>query len=180
MTPKRLQTWIYLFTVITVLCIIFTSYFKACFCVAVILGFAIKRDYLINLEKSWPFQELCLKPISLNYQGKHKEDWRIVAAANRHKESGLIVVGARHYDRLMRAQIFAISGTNMADAADWENNKDTVISDKTWLGCDQGFIDNYGDFLTRKEAWYVADNAGQIFNQDKYGREGYLFSENIH
>jgi len=56
---------------------------------------------------------------------------RLVAAANK-LESGLIVVGVRHHDPIMNAQIKA--------------------SGESHIRCEQGFIDNRGNFLTREEA----------------------------
>ena len=117
-------------------------------------------------------------PIALNWEGDIKEDWRVVTAANRHKETGLIIVGTRHFDKLMRAQIFALQGFDATKAAagEWDGMSSSV----DWKDLDQGFVDNYGDFLTREEAWYIADHNGQIINQELYGRVGYLYSENIH
>jgi hypothetical protein len=45
---------------------------------------------------------------------------------------------------------------------------------------DEGFIttDN-GRFVTRQEAWIIADNAGQIINKGE-GIDGVLFSENLY
>ena len=43
----------------------------------------------------------------------------------------------------------------------------------------QGFVDQFGVFMTRKQAWRVAEEAGQI----KYrcgGDDGRLFSENLY
>lgn len=40
----------------------------------------------------------------------------------------------------------------------------------------QGFLDNKGCFLTREEAYKIADEAGQVFNRSKPGT---LFSEDI-
>jgi hypothetical protein len=44
----------------------------------------------------------------------------------------------------------------------------------------EGFITTEnGRFLTRKEAWEIADKAGQIINRDD-GVIGTLFSENLY
>lgn len=43
---------------------------------------------------------------------------------------------------------------------------DTVTRDNVVCG----FIDNWGDFHTREEAWVIADNAGQV----KFGRSATL------
>jgi hypothetical protein len=70
---------------------------------------------------------------------------RVVCAAM--KNDGMIVLGARHYDQLMRNQIrdFNESGGR------WRRNEEV-----------QGFIDQWCNFMTRTEAWLVAEAAGQI------------------
>jgi hypothetical protein len=66
---------------------------------------------------------------------------------------------------------------------------DTSPSGNVW---EMGFIDQEGDFLTRAEAWKVADKAGQIrrpYGFERHyknqrvanvGDEGLLFSENLY
>lgn len=68
----------------------------------------------------------------------------IVCAANRHRESGLIVCGARYFDPIMRAQMKAMQGFPY------------------WNNCEQGFIDQWGKFYTREEAYKLARANGQI------------------
>jgi hypothetical protein len=82
----------------------------------------------------------------------------VVCAANRHKD-GRIVAGARHYDGIMRAQI----------GADYES----------WKGCEQGFIDQFGQFLTREQALVIARANGQIRRRCG-GDEHQLYSENLY
>jgi hypothetical protein len=82
----------------------------------------------------------------------------IVCAANRNKD-GQIVCGARHYDPIMRAQI----GDKIND----------------WLGCEQGFIDQRGNFLTREEAHVIAKANGQIRRRCGGDTET-LYSENLY
>lgn len=122
--------------------------------------------------------ELKASPVGQNYASKPKTDWRVVSAANRHKPSGLIIAGSRHFDKIMRAQIFSLQGFDKENAATgkWEG----MCSSVDWKDLDQGFIDNYGDFLTREEAWYLADFNGQIINKNLYGHEGWLYSENLY
>lgn len=66
----------------------------------------------------------------------------IVCAAVRNRQETIIVCGARHFDGIMRAQIAAMN-----------------TAEKIW---EQGFIDQRGNFLTRGEAWKIANAAGQI------------------
>lgn len=70
---------------------------------------------------------------------------RIVCAANRYKLNGWLVVGPRHFDNVMREQIRRSTNADFYNAA-WE----------------QGFIDQWGNFLTRGEAWRIAVCQNQI------------------
>lgn len=67
----------------------------------------------------------------------------VVCAACKLPDSDLIFCGPRHFDSTMWKQIEA---ANMLDEA----NK-----------MDQGFIDQYGEFMNREEAMIVAKNARQ-------------------
>ena len=82
---------------------------------------------------------------------------RIVCAAIRNS-TGYIICGARHYDTIMRQAI--------------------RTSTQNWSNSEQGFIDDKGNYLTRQEAWVVADKAGQIIR--KVATDGELFSENLY
>lgn len=92
----------------------------------------------------------------------YAENRRIAAAANRY--GGYIVVGARHHDIMMQMQMMAIGYEKLWEFAGGRDNEE------------QGFIDQWGIFLTRKEAWVVAEAAGQIRTYE-FGH-GTLFSEN--
>lgn len=81
---------------------------------------------------------------------------RIVCAAIRHRETGVKICGARHHNCLHSACRFGKQG-------EWE----------------QGFIDQFHQFLTREEAWLVAVRQNQIFRRCG-GDEGKLFSENLY
>lgn len=93
---------------------------------------------------------------------------RVVCAANRYEIDGetFLIIGARHFDSLMIAQI-----------------KRLPIQDKlpTSTEC-QGFIDQRGNFLTRTEAWKIAEQNGQIIR--RVGGDtingGTLYSENLY
>lgn len=93
----------------------------------------------------------------------------IVCAANKYEfpddvfTTPLVICGARHWDRVMHAQISAI------DSAAWSHRISEV----------QGFIDNHGNFLTREEAHIIAKAAGQIKHRCG-GDEKRLFSENLY
>lgn len=48
-----------------------------------------------------------------------------------------------------------------------------------WNDCEQGFIDQYGNFYTREEAYFVAEENGQIIKKCGGDRVS-LFSENLY
>lgn len=99
---------------------------------------------------------------------------RVVCAANRNK-NGDMILGARHWDMLMHSahkvymnQLDFI-GKEVKDITDFK---------------EQGFINTWGEFLTRNQAWKVAEHNNQIINRvggdmsDK--GVGKLFSENLY
>lgn len=87
---------------------------------------------------------------------------RVVAAAIRN-HFGDIIVSARHYDNRMHAQV-------EASTKQWDITKGPVA---------QGFIDQFGMFLTREEAWVIAERNGQIIR--RVGGDGVrLYSENLY
>lgn len=83
---------------------------------------------------------------------------RVVCAAIKNTD-GDIICGPRHFDIIMRLQI--------------------MNSKKDWIIPEQGFVDQFGKFLNRKEAYIVAKSAEQIIRPTG-GDEGKLFSENIY
>lgn len=86
---------------------------------------------------------------------------RVVCAANRDL-CGLVIIGVRHWDVFMHVQ----GGTQPWCPGEHE----------------QGFIDQFGVFMSRTEAWQVAEAAGQIIRRvggdDADG--GTLYSENLY
>lgn len=85
---------------------------------------------------------------------------RVAQAA--YSYNGYIVTGTRHSCPIMQMQIYAI-GVELLDE---------------WCGLDkmvQGFTDQYGNFLTRKEAYVIAKESGQIIREDVC--PGTLYSE---
>lgn len=88
---------------------------------------------------------------------------RIVCAAIRHL-SGNIVCGVRHYDANMRGLLENLPFSGFGAQVQ------------------QGFVDNFGVFHTRYEAWPIAEAAGQIIRRVGGDSEGggKLFSENLY
>jgi len=88
---------------------------------------------------------------------------RVVCAAIKffHNDEEIIVTSARHYDPLMRKTIKLIG-----------------IDAKTCPE-EQGFIDQFGNFLTREEALRIATENNQIFR--RCGSDHIrLYSENLY
>ena len=92
---------------------------------------------------------------------------RVVCAANRHAiYIHCIALGARHFDPLMHAHIDL-----------WVNG---VGHDRAgWRSSIQGFIDQWGTWMDRKEALAVAKAAGQCVRRCG-GDESQLYSEMLY
>lgn len=90
--------------------------------------------------------------------------YRVACAAIREKESGLIIAGVRHYDGIMRTMIRLIDPERITPSL---------------YACEQGFLDNKGGFLTREQAWVIAEKAGQIRPHPSM-KPGILHSEDLY
>lgn len=87
----------------------------------------------------------------------------VVCAANRYGE--LTFLGARHFDERMREAMQHYNIPTLRSAC----------------GEEQGFIDQFGVFMDRKEALEVAKAAGQInLHRPKTRPEDRLFSEDLY
>jgi len=93
------------------------------------------------------------------HQGIVKPQQIVVCAANR--KDGIIFCGARHCDSVMRSQANMMQGMKLTN-------------------CEQGFIDQFGDFLTREEALKIVITNGQPFNAERNGSTTKLFSEGLY
>ena len=87
----------------------------------------------------------------------------VVCAACRSGE--LVIAGARHFDKVMRSQILAIKRNNLLGNG-WE----------------EGFIDQFGDFLSREQAMKTALAARQKVDIERGcgGDMTTLFSEGLY
>ncbi len=104
-----------------------------------------------------------MKPTYENvFHGEYKElrlvNRRVICAACRFGD--VIVAGARHFDTVMHGNV---SGR---------------FSRKEASEAEQGFIDQFGIFLTREEAYVLAKAKGQI--KDTPCIPGTLFSEDLY
>lgn len=87
-----------------------------------------------------------------------RSNQRVVCSAIR--KNGKIILGPRHYDKTMHEQI-------------------NQQIDKDWKCAEQGFIDQFGTFLTRGEAHKIAFENGQIIRRCG-GDDNRLYSENLY
>jgi hypothetical protein len=83
---------------------------------------------------------------------------RVVVCAALLNNDDEIICSPRHFDSTARA------------AFNWNDH---------WWNAEQGFVDQFGVFMSREEAWKVAEAAGQIkYRCGGDGKE--LFSENLY
>ena len=87
---------------------------------------------------------------------------RIICAALRRKSDQLVITSPRHFDITARHLILELPGGR-----------------DSWLGCDQGFVDQYNTFHTREDAWIIAKDNGQIIRTFGYN-QSCLYSENLY
>ena len=92
----------------------------------------------------------------------------VVCAAVKYGE--LIIAGARHFDHVMHSQLDRIK-------------EDKLIEEDALGEYVEGFIDQFGVFMDRSEAYHVALAGGQLNTRRlKSGNQGSteLFSEDIY
>ena len=94
---------------------------------------------------------------------------RVVCAAIRHKD-GTVIAGTRHYDSIMRATILRMFKG--------QPNEVVAAREAGWYDCEQGFLNNKQEYLTREQAWKVAEAAKQI--RQVTGTPGALYSEDLY
>jgi len=88
----------------------------------------------------------------------------IVCAANFNPFTGKIILGVRHWDDHMRQHRNELSDSGLSSQYE------------------QGFIDKFGRWHSRTEAWKIAVAANQIRRQvgDDSADGGTLYSENLY
>lgn len=102
----------------------------------------------------------------IDWEERKKIHQVVVCAACR--QGDLIIAGARHFDTVMNGQLRVLKSTGWESEGHWE----------------QGFINQFGDFLTREEAWNIAVSQRQIWrfvgNQKSLYVQDELYSENLY
>jgi hypothetical protein len=94
---------------------------------------------------------------------------RIVCAAIRAKADFVLALGARHFDLSMKKHIKQIDASFI-----------TGVDEDDFRFGDQGFIDQFGVFVDRKEAWIIAKEAEQIIKRVGGNESSELYSENLY
>lgn len=89
----------------------------------------------------------------------------IVCAATQFDDN-LVIAGARHFDDVMHGVIRRIFPT-LERAAECSKSE-------------QGFIDQFGRFYTREEAYDIVQSNGQAFNPERNRSTKALFSEGLY
>jgi len=91
---------------------------------------------------------------------------RIVSAANKNKQTGDLLIGVRHWDESMRNQCKILmsieKATNMS--SEW----------------DQGFITNKYRYVSREEAYDIAEREGQIIRECGNPSQRVLYTEHLY
>lgn len=111
------------------------------------------------------FSEMDYMPTYENvFQGEYREvrlnKRKVICAACR--KDGIVLAGARHFDAVMISQANATEPKPKGYYTDAE----------------QGFIDQFGVFMTREDAWIVAEKQNQICMNPTI--PGTLFSEDLY
>jgi hypothetical protein len=96
-------------------------------------------------------------------KGITKRQSIVVCAACKHDD--LILCSARHWDRAMNKQLKTLK---------------KLGSELKSSQFEQGFIDQFGEFLTREEAFEVVKESGQSFDIKRNGHAHKLFSEGLY
>ncbi len=98
--------------------------------------------------------------------GIEKPQQVVVCAACFDKTTGTLILGPRHWDDLMRDHYHMLPESVRPKAVRME----------------QGFIDQFGAFLTREEAFQIVQKNGQPFDAEanSHGRGKELFSEGLY
>lgn len=125
------------------------------------LNFLQTRDYDNSYDKA---EISALTAVISRFEQTVEPGRRIVCAAIQLPDLVTPIIGPRHYDDTMHDTIM-LEPPELIEA--WRHE------------AEQGFIDQHGVFLTREEAWVVAEAAGQIIR--RVGGDGQrLYSENLY
>lgn len=128
---------------------------------------SLLRGNIPTLEEITGWGDDALKTFIETAQEEITQLRRVLCSANELPD-GTLLLGARHWDDMMHTQM------NTYLAANQIQREEVVLE-----GVKQGFVDQWGNFLTREAAWLVAEARGQI----RFKGPGFsgpdLYSENL-
>ena len=110
--------------------------------------------------------------------GLTKPQQVVVCAAIRFGD--VILCGARHWDGVMRQQVRTIGSNPLCSEPDgvrWDRGRSILRGEGKE---EQGFIDQFGEYLTREHAMELVKANGQPFNIERNGGDIHLFSEGLY
>jgi hypothetical protein len=96
---------------------------------------------------------------------------KIICAANQYGD--IIIPSARHHDKRMNALITTLGGRSKL----LENIN---YGDLEEYRKEQGFIDQYGDYWCREDAYKIVTMNKQTIQHEDICRGGRLYSENLY
>lgn len=102
-----------------------------------------------------------------------KPPQRIVCAATK-LHDGTLLIGARHWDMIMHSQFDMWLKSNNLSEDEYLELKTTLIV-RPYV---HGFIDQFGNFLDRKEAYVIANSNNQIIRDHEHTDQ--LYSEHLY
>ena len=116
------------------------------------------KDYLRNMPQIYKDR------VAWCYEAnvRSRKERKVVSSAC--IAGGYLILGVRHWDSIMHSTADALGLSSKS------KNHDPAT--------DQGFVDNYGLYMGRKEAMLVAKAAGQILDESEL-RGDLLFSEDV-
>lgn len=126
------------------------------------------RGFNTVLQIQAPDDEIEFFTLVEKLKEKISEQRRVLCAANKLPD-GHLILGARHWDDIMRTSF-------------WLYLKAKGVGEEQVLegGVLQGFVDQWGNFLGREKAWEVAEKQGQIRHTGPGFKGPELYSENLY
>ena len=106
--------------------------------------------------------------------GPEQPRQRIVCAAMRHVPTNTIVASARHCDLISNNQI---NNTMLVMEQNYASRSHAYL-----VNWEDGFIDQFGTFFNRQQAWKIAEKRDQIIRRvgGDTANGGTLYSENLY
>jgi hypothetical protein len=104
---------------------------------------------------------------------------RIVCAAMRHPTDGRIILCLRHFDGTFWAVVLGVTLEQFRKYQSGKEATPLLNKEAEWQDAEEGFVDQFGRFYIREEAWLIAEREGQIVREAAW-RVGHLHSEHLY